>query len=180
MNTKKVYIVKGEKGSYDDYVEFNICVVVSEDRAKQITDKLNELEKFISEFEVKQREFLTNWINTNPTPEAPSRPKPSEEYYYISQKCADKKATEQDKKKYRELQMLHDKELDKYNLEGEKHSEIVRLHRNKQEAARAEWFMQNYNPPEHLNEVVYMIGYNGSGYYYNDKLYSYEEATLYE
>lgn len=169
----KVYVVSGSNGEYSDSSEWNVCVCRSEDKAKEIVKKLNELKEFNTEF-AKQVQHAVGGSYYYDNPHSlPPQPSASPEYIELNKI---KKITPELKAIHKRLQQEHKERLAVWKKQCDVASELRNIEFQKYEAKRKQWITDNYNPPTHLNEVQRFVEHGSFTSTYNDTRYSYDDV----
>lgn len=178
---KTIYMVEGTCGEYSDRSEWPVCAFTDEGKAKSLVEKLNELEKFNDEFHKRiHNEFEANYIDPVGLPPAPTYPDVPEGFHAYQEANSHGKGTPETKQKFKELQKLHQQNVDAYKEVSGAWGRLQSEAYERKQKAQDEWFKTNYIVPEHLTEAVPFIKYNGGYRSYYDSRYYYYEVTLYE
>ena len=111
----KVYVVGGSSGEYEDFKTWDVCACSSENKAKEIVDKLTELNQFNFDFAKKVNDTYPYYYGLSE--KLPPQPQASEEYIALN---GIKKTTP-------ELKQLHKENLTKYLLLSDRIAENSRL-----------------------------------------------------
>lgn len=181
----KVYIVVGVGGNYDEAQNWNVCCFRSEERAKEIVDKLNRLvefnnsfsEKINTEFEI-QYNTLHSLTRRGATTEIrPEQPRPSAEFAAIQLACANGNGSPEEKLRFKQLQMKHTARKDAWRIIDKLYSDhLNKLAADKVEAKKL-WCDKNYNLPIELLEVKQYHTEDVGGYF-SDAFYSFEPMDV--
>jgi gas vesicle protein len=165
-----VYVVGGSRGDYSDRTDWNICVCYSEDRAKEIVNKLEELQEFNNEFSKRlQQEIQDNsWREYR----SPPQPRPSDEYVELNKI---KKTTPELKAIHKRLQQEHNERLAVWKQECEAILQLGKQALQEYKTKRKQWIEDNYHLPEHLQEVKQFTN-NDFTPGYDDTTYAYSKV----
>jgi hypothetical protein len=132
---ENVYIVTGSSGSYAEQTEWNVCVVLTEERAVELAGKLNELVKFNNAFAKTMQEHFEHDEHTSKTASRLRYPaKPA----YIPGSN----------------QKEHLKRINAWKEEWKIVNEQMSTYMNELEKMKEEYIDTNYLPPPELQEAV--------------------------
>jgi len=174
----KVYVVSDSHGDYSDHTESNVCVCRSEDKAKEIVKKLEELQEFNCAFAKQLNENVRPYAyDAYKTYILPAQPSASPEYIELNKI---KKITPELKAIHKRLQQEHNARLSAWNKECGNIQQLRNQAHQEYEAKRKQWITDNYNPPAHLNDVQGFIDSGSFTSEYNDTSYSYDEVDFVE
>lgn len=137
-----IYLVCATCGDYSDRRDWNVCAFLSEAKAKEVADKLNELGLFTLAFSKREAsEFDPLWEKSRPVP-----PKPSDKFLEAKNACALGNGSPTEKKRYALEQENHIK-LKSAWQESAKHWWSER------EQALQTWRKEHYQLPVHLMDI---------------------------
>lgn len=158
----QIYVVNGTNGEYSDRTDWNICACLSETRANELADKLRQLQTYNEQFNSRVRtEFDEVYEQANPRPgyHGPDKPSPTERFRQLSSR---KKETDEERAEYHRLNKEHLARIAGWEEECRADSQLRNSWYTAFVDAQQVWRKANYNPPEHLQEVV---GLSASGRY---------------
>ena len=150
----KVFVITGESGEYSDYGMWNMCPCYSEDRAKELVEKINKLAKYEKEFKCVRHDFIEKYDKEHPYPRLEVA-----DYNKYGSIRGPEKGNKQDQIRYRQL-------LEKQRVLTNAHIEL------KHEAEEL-WLKQNHNPPSECEEVKHLNVSNDGR-----SRYSYQELDI--
>lgn len=178
----KIWIVSGSSGEYSDRTDWNICAVLTEERAKSIMEKLILLRDFNKEFAVRiYNEFEVPYRATNDdemTYRGYNQPAVSPEFRAAMEKCAHGMGTPQEKTELRRLQKAHIENINVAKAEWEKISARLVEKNEIRLAAEQEWIKAHYHPCFDLEEVIPFLGKVSTQSKYSDVRYGYEGVEI--
>jgi hypothetical protein len=172
----KVYVVSDSHGDYSDHTESNVCVCRSEDKAKEIVKKLEELQEFNCAFAKQLDENVRPYYSYD-VYKLPAQPSASPEYIELNKI---KKITPELKAIHKRLQQEHNARLSAWNKECENIQQLRNQAHQEYEAKRKQWITYNYNPPAHLNDVQDFVDHGSFTSIYNDTRYLYNKVEFVE
>jgi hypothetical protein len=153
----KIYIITGDRGSYSDRSNWNICAVHSKERAQELVDKLIRFEAFNNDFNERfNNEFHNSYLKDHLTElQQPILKKiaPSLEFKVALETHKIMK-TDESKNNLKLLQAEHIKDCEEYNAEHSKKYKMYSAAVKIMNDAGEEWRKNNYSVPEDLKEVA--------------------------
>lgn len=174
----KTYIVTGTHGEYSDRSDWNVCVVHSEERAKEIINKLGVLCVYNEQFGGRVRtEFDLLYDVEHPKPSLfpmAARPRPSAEHAALIAACTGGNGTPEFRQRLKEHEAIQQKIKEEWNSKAKDRDELHNSWYWAKKDAEEQWIKENYNPPEHLKEMMPYCGAN----HYSDSHYDYEECPV--
>jgi hypothetical protein len=173
----KVYVVSGcVDYGYDGNVEWNVCTTLSENKAKDITNRLNNASKYRKEFNARLIEFKEEYEKKHPTMSYLSEPKPTEEFRKAHLRCSNGNGTAKHKADYRRLQAEHIKAKETWRTEYIAECEAFRR-------ALEEWRETNFHMPPELQDVIALCNEDEVPFEHHnssDAEFSYQELNVIE
>jgi hypothetical protein len=175
----KTYIVTGTHGEYSDRSDWNVCIVHSEERAQEIVKKLGELCEYNESFGGRIRpEFTLPYEATHQKPSlfpaSLEKSRPSPEHAALIDACSHGRGTPELKKKLKEFNLLREQENKVARQEQKERYKIDNDWYSLMKENEEKWIKDNYNPPEHLKEMMAYCARN----HYSDSHYDYEECPV--